>query len=93
MATDPKPAVATPSVPVSTGRLIPWSTEEDELLRQARPAAQRSPCRGRRNPIPPRSAPGSAHPLRASAHASHALAQPHRTAASHCGALGCCCGR
>ena len=52
MATDPKPAaVATPSVPVSTGRLIPWSTEEDELLRQVRrPLRSAAPSRGRRNP-------------------------------------------
>ena len=41
MATDSKPTVATPSVPVSTGRLIPWSTEEDELLRQVRRLALR----------------------------------------------------
>lgn len=36
MATDKPAAVEKPSVPVSTGRLIPWSTEEDELLRQVR---------------------------------------------------------
>jgi hypothetical protein len=94
MATKEKPAVATPSVPVSTGRLIPWSTEEDELLRQVRrPQHSAAPLAGGATLLSRLRAHALRRSLRAYAHASRALARPHRAAAARCAALGCSLGR
>ena len=88
---DKPAAVDKPSVPVSTGRLIPWSTEEDELLRQVRlrlarrawPRAQpykRPSATGAAGHTAAAAAPASAPCLRASQPRAGTRRLPRRTA-------------